>query len=75
MIHLYDKIKWSVTPIASRIPPFYPKARLTKMAKKKLSYMQRRQQQDKVNTKAIMWSGGIAVAIIILVSVLLIVNG
>lgn len=45
------------------------------MAKKKLSYMQRRQQQDKVNTKAIMWSGGIAVAIIILVSVLLIVNG
>jgi hypothetical protein len=44
------------------------------MSKKKLTYMQRRQKEDKVNTKAILWAGGIAIAIIIVMSVLLILN-
>lgn len=44
------------------------------MSKKKLTYLQRRKQEEKVNYKAIYWTSGIAIGIIILMSILLILD-
>ena len=44
------------------------------MAKKKESYIQRRQKEEQINKKGILWSAGIAVGIIVIVSVLLILD-
>jgi len=42
--------------------------------KKKLTYWERRKQEDKVNVKAIIWVGSITAAVIILLSVLIVLG-
>jgi len=44
------------------------------MAKKKLTYMQKRQQAEQVNKKAIIWIGAVAGAVIIALSIMLALN-
>lgn len=44
------------------------------MAKKKLSYMQRRQKEEKINTKALVWIGVSLGIFIVAMSILLAFN-
>lgn len=44
------------------------------MAKRKPTYMQRRQQEEQINKKAMIWSAGIAGGVILIVSLLLILD-
>ena len=44
------------------------------MAKKKESYLQRRQKEEQINTKGIIWASSIALGIVVIVSVLLILD-
>jgi uncharacterized membrane protein YvbJ len=44
------------------------------MAKRKESYIKRRQKEEQINKKGIIWAAGIAVGIIVIVSVLLILD-
>lgn len=44
------------------------------MSKKKPTYLQRRRQEEKINYKAIYWTAGIVVGVIVLMSILIILD-